>query len=126
MSELLRSGADKVAVNTAMIHRPELISEMTSLWFSMCRFVDRSKRKEENKWEVYTDNGREKTGLCLDEAHAVKLGAGEILLTSSLRRTRKGFDIELVKQVVSMVNVPLITVVEWDVNHMVQVVQGVC
>ena len=45
VSELLRSGADKVAVNTAAVHRPELISEIASLWFSMCRFVDRSKKK---------------------------------------------------------------------------------
>ena len=89
-----------------------------------------AKRKEENKWEVYTDNGREKTGLCvLEWAHtAVKLGAGEILLTSiDQEGTRKGFDIELVKQVVSVVNVPLIASGGMgDVNHGASCQKGVC
>ncbi len=128
VSEILRSGADKVAVNTAAVHRPELISDIASRYGSQCAVLSiEAKRLETNGWEVYTDNGREKTGLCVLEwaRTAVQLGAGEILLTSiDQEGTRKGFDIELVKEVVSRVNVPVIASGGMgNVEHMLEVVK---
>lgn len=109
---LLRSGADKVAVNTAAIANPELIRQISKRFGSQCMVLSiEAKQVGEGKWEAYTDNGRERTGLDVVEwaRRAVELGAGEILLTSVDREgTRKGFDQALVKAVASTVPVPVI------------------
>lgn len=111
-SNLLRSGADKVAINTAAINQPKLISEISRKFGSQCMVLSiQAKQIADNKWEAYTDNGREKTGLDVVEwaKKAVDLGAGEILLTSIDREgTRKGFDINLVRSVTSEVSVPIV------------------
>lgn len=109
---LLRSGADKVAINTAAIARPELISEVARRFGSQAMVLSiEAKQIAPGKWEAYTDNGREKTGRDVIEwvRHGVELGAGEILLTSVDREgTRKGFDLDLVKAVSAAVSVPVI------------------
>ena len=109
---MLRSGADKVAINTAAIARPELISEVSNRFGSQCMVLSvEAKRTGPKTWEAYTDNGREHTGLDVVEwiERAVKLGAGEVLLTAvDQEGTRKGLDIELMRAVNARVAVPVI------------------
>jgi cyclase len=109
---LLRAGADKVAINTAAIRTPELISEMAATFGSQCMVLSiEAKRSPRGGWEAYTDNGREHTGLDAIEwaKRGEQLGAGEILLTSIDREgTRKGFDIDLIKSASDAVNLPII------------------
>ena len=109
---ILRSGADKVAINTAAVNRPELISEISRKFGSQAMVLSiEAKKISEGKWEAYTDNGREKTGLDVIQwaSRGVELGAGEILLTSvDQEGTRKGFDNELIRQVRRIVSVPVI------------------
>jgi len=110
--DALRSGAEKVAVNTAAIHEPELLSAIAQRFGSQCITLSiEAKQRSQNKWEAYTENGRERTGLDVIEwaKKGVSLGAGEILLTSvDQEGTRKGFDADLVRAVSSAVNVPVI------------------
>jgi len=110
--QILRAGADKVAVNTAAVTNPELISEIANSFGRQCMVLSiEAKQVAINRWEVYTDNGREQTGLDVVEwvKRGVDLGAGEVLLTSVDREgTRKGFDIDLVRAVSSEVAVPVI------------------
>ena len=109
---LLRAGADKVAINTAAVKRPELITEMAKTFGSQCMVLSiEAKRNPGSGWEAYTDNGREHTGFdVIDWARrGASLGAGEILITSVDREgTRKGFDIDLVRSVTSAVDIPVI------------------
>jgi cyclase len=109
---ILRSGADKVAVNTEAVAKPQLITDIARRFGSQCMVLSiEAKQIGPNRWEVYTDNGRELTGLDVIEwvKHGVAMGAGEILLTSVDREgTRKGFDIALVKAVSAEVAVPVI------------------
>jgi cyclase len=112
ISTLLRAGADKVALNTAAIARPELISEAADRFGSQCIVVSiEAKHVGQNRWECFSDNGRERTGVDVLEwaERAQKLGAGEILLTSVDREgTKKGFELPLVKAVSEIVSTPLI------------------
>jgi imidazole glycerol-phosphate synthase subunit HisF len=109
---ILRSGADKVAINTAAIARPELISDVAQHFGSQAMVLSiEAKAVGTEAWEVYTDNGRERTGrdVLSWAQEAVERGAGEILLTSVDREgTRKGFEIELVRKVRDVVSVPVI------------------
>ncbi len=111
-TEILRAGADKVAVNTAAVGSPQLITDIARRFGSQCMVLSiEAKQVGLDRWEVYTDNGRERTGLDVIEwvKRGVKMGAGEILLTSVDREgTRKGFDIALVKAVSAEVAVPVI------------------
>lgn len=125
---LLRAGADKVAVNTAAVRRPELIAEVARRFGTQCMVLSvEAKRGAPGRWEAYTDNGREHTGLdVVDWARrGVELGAGEILLTSVDRDgTGKGFDVELVRAVSSAVNVPVIASGGMgNAQHLVRVVR---
>ena len=109
---LLRVGADKVAVNTAAVARPELITEIATRFGSQCMVVSiEAKNTMPGEWEAYTDNGREKTGLDVVEwaKRCEELGAGEILLTSIDREgTRKGFEVDLIAAVSTTVSIPVI------------------
>jgi imidazole glycerol-phosphate synthase subunit HisF len=109
---ILRAGADKIGINTEATKRPELIQEVSRKFGAQCMVLSiEAKRVAPGRWEVYTDNGREKTGLDVIEwvQRGVELGAGEILLTSvDQEGTREGFDIELVKSVTAVVSVPVI------------------
>lgn len=110
--EVLRAGADKVGINTAATKRPELITEVSRKFGSQCMVLSiEAKRVDGGRWEAYTDNGRERTGLDVVEwaKRGVELGAGEILLTSVDREgTREGFDTELIAAVAAHVPVPVI------------------
>lgn len=109
---ILRCGADKVAVNTAAVKNPQLVAEIANTLGSQCMVLSIEAKKTANdEWEVYTDNGREKTGIDVVEwaKSASSLGAGEILLTSvDQEGTRKGFDNDLVRAVTSEVRIPVI------------------
>lgn len=109
---ILRSGADKIAINTAAVSNPVLISEVAYKFGSQSMVVSiEAKLISHDRWEVYTDNGRERTGMDVVEwvQRAVSLGAGEVLLTSVDREgTRRGFDLDLIQQVCSSVSVPVI------------------
>lgn len=108
----LRCGADKVAINTAAIARPELISDVAQRFGSQCMVLSvEAKRTGPDHWEAYTDNGRERTGLDVVDwiSRAVDLGAGEVLLTAvDQEGTRKGLDIQLLQAVNARVRVPVI------------------
>lgn len=112
VKELLRSGADKVAVNTAAVQRPELLTEIAMRFGSQCLVVSiQAKRTTQGSWEAYTDGGREHSGRDVVEwaVEAQELGAGEILLTSIDREgTQKGFDRELIREVSDAVRIPVI------------------
>jgi imidazole glycerol-phosphate synthase subunit HisF len=125
---LLRAGADKVAINTAAVGRPKLIMEVAQRFGSQCMVLSiEAKRAAAGRWEAYTDNGREHTGLDVVEwaQRGVELGAGEILLTSVDREgTGAGFDVDLVRAVSEAVNVPLIASGGFGrADHMVEVVR---
>jgi imidazole glycerol-phosphate synthase subunit HisF len=111
-TNILRCGADKVAINTAAVANPKLISNISRYFGSQCMVLSiEAKQLGPDQWEVYTDNGRERTGLdVIDWAKkGVDLGAGEILLTSVDREgTRKGFDTPLIRAVTQEVSVPVI------------------
>lgn len=112
VGELLRAGADKVAINTAAVKRPELISEVSRRFGAQCMVLSiEAKRQSPGRWEIYTDSGREASGIDAVEwaRRGVALGAGEILLTSiDAEGTRKGFDTELVQAISAAVDVPVI------------------
>lgn len=110
--QLLRCGADKVAINTAATKNPALISEIARRFGSQCVVLSiEAKRAANGRWEVMTDNGREHTEMDVVDwaCNGEEFGAGEILLTSiDQEGTRKGFDLELVKQVSESVSIPVI------------------
>lgn len=112
VSTMLHSGADKVAINTAAIARPQLITEVAHRFGAQCMVLGiEAKRVAPGRWEAYTDNGREKTGRDVVQwvCEAVERGAGEVLLTSvDQEGTRKGFDMPLLQAVCATVNVPVI------------------
>ncbi len=109
---LLRAGADKVAINTAAIKEPELIRQLSDVWGSSTIVLSIEAKKTGNaKWEAYTDNGRERTGLDVVQwaETGAKLGAGEIFITSiDQEGTKKGFDYELVAGITRNVDIPVI------------------
>lgn len=125
--DLLRAGADKVAINTAAVARPTLIQEVSRRFGSQCMVLSvEAKRQGPHHWEVYTDCGRERSGLDVLAwiPRAIELGAGEILLTSiDQEGTRKGFDIELVRAVAAVSSVPVIASGGMgSMDHMIDVV----
>jgi cyclase len=109
---LLRAGADKVAVNTAAVARHQLVAELAAEFGAQCVVVAIDARAAAGgSWEVYTHGGRKPTGLDAVSwaAEAVRLGAGEILLTSMDRDgTKDGFDLALTRAVAGAVDVPVI------------------
>ena len=110
--QLLRVGADKIAVNTGAIKKPELITEIAKKLGKQCVVASiEAKKKSENNWEAYMDSAREPTGMNVMEwaKRLVELGAGELLVTSVDKDgTRKGFDVELIKEIKKIVNIPVI------------------
>jgi imidazole glycerol-phosphate synthase subunit HisF len=113
---LLRSGADKVSINTAAVNRRGFVREAAEKFGDQCVVVAIDARKvsksgEPDRWEIFTHGGRKPTGIdAVDYAQeVVALGAGEILLTSMDRDgTRLGFDIGLTRAVADAVVVPVI------------------
>jgi len=111
--EILREGADKVAVNSAAIKRPELIKEAAQKFGSQCVVlaIDAKKRTNADGWTIYLNGGRVDTGIDAIEwaKKGEELGAGEILLTSMDKDgTKSGFDIELTRAIADAVGIPVI------------------
>ena len=108
---MLRAGADKVSVNTAAVSRPEFVREASRHFGAQCIVVAIDAKKNGDKWDVYTHGGRNNSGLdALEFAKKMEdSGAGELLVTSMDRDgTQIGYDIDLMKKISSMVNIPLI------------------
>ena len=110
--KVLRAGADKVALNTATIGRPELVREAAEQFGSSAIVVSiEAMKKPDGRYEAFTDNGRERTGLDAIEwaVYAAELGAGELLVTSIAQEgTGKGYDVSLTSQVSAAVTVPVV------------------
>ncbi|KAA5831199.1 imidazole glycerol phosphate synthase subunit HisF [Saccharopolyspora hirsuta] len=118
INRLLRAGADKVSLNTAAIARPELLSEASQRFGAQCvvlsvdaRRVPEGGQPTASGYEVTTHGGRRGTGICAVEwaARGQQLGVGEILLNSmDADGTKSGFDLEMIRAVRAVVDVPLI------------------
>ena len=110
--DLLRNGADKVALNTAAINHPPLLSQLASRFGSQAVVVSvEAQQIAPGRWEALTDNGRERTGRDVLEwvVQATQMGAGEVLVTSVDREgTRSRFDTDLVSRVTTLVRTPVI------------------
>lgn len=111
--EILREGADKVAVNSAAIQNPQLISEAAEKFGSQCVVVaiDAKRRADGSGWNIFKNGGRVDMGIDAVEwaVQAAKLGAGEILLTSmDCDGTKDGYDLSLTRMVSENVPVPVI------------------
>jgi len=108
---LLEAGADKVSVNTAAVHRPEILSNIAEHFGRQCTVLAIDAARRDGRFEVLIKGGREGTGIGAIEwaRQAVERGAGEILLTSWDRDgTREGYDLELIRKVADAVRVPVI------------------
>ncbi len=110
--EIFRSGADKVAINTAAVKDPSLLNKLSEEFGSQSIVLSiEAKKISDNNWEVFIENGRERTGVSVLNwvKECEKYGIGEILLTSvDNEGTKKGFDIELLNKVTSLTNIPII------------------
>ena len=108
----LRVGADKVAINTAAIAAPDFLGEAARTFGSQCIVLSvQAKKRPNGTWEAYTDNARERSHRDVMDwvVEAERLGAGEILLTSVDREGgRRGFDLELIREVHRRVRIPVI------------------
>ncbi|MDB5714097.1 MAG: hisF [Sphingomonadales bacterium] len=108
---LLLAGADKVAVNSAAVARPELVADIAERFGSQCVVASVDARRVGDGWEVFTHGGRKATGIDAI-AHAIRLaelGAGELLVTSMDRDgTRDGYDLELTRTIADAVAIPVI------------------
>ncbi len=111
---ILRAGADKVSVNSAAIHNPDIINEAAYKFGSQCvvTAIDAKRRDDPSKgWDVYINGGRINTGIDAVKwaVEANKRGAGEILLTSmDCDGVKKGYDLELTRAVSENVSIPVI------------------
>jgi cyclase len=124
---LLLAGADKVAVNSAAVARPELVADIAAKFGSQCMVasVD-ARRVAPGKWEIFTHGGRKPTGIDAVR-HAVKLaefGAGELLVTSmDGDGTQAGYDLELTRTIADAVSVPVVA--SGGVGKLQHLVEGV-
>jgi len=112
INNALRSGADKVAINTYAVRRPEFLSEAAKEFGSQCvvLYIE-AKKQQDGSYEAYTDGGREHSGIDAVELakRAIDLGAGEILVTSVDRDgTRRGYDLDLIKQITTFSPIPVV------------------
>ncbi|MDP3900335.1 MAG: imidazole glycerol phosphate synthase cyclase subunit [bacterium] len=109
---ILRAGADKVAINTYAVKDPTFITEAAKTFGSQCIVGSiEAQRVADHRWEVFTDNGREHTGLdaVAWARRLALLGAGELLVTSiDQEGTTRGYETELIAQIASSVNIPVI------------------
>ena len=111
INKLLNCGADKVSINTAAVENPKVVLESSKKFGSQCIVVAIDAKKNGDMWEIFTHGGRNNSGLDALE-YAKKMedsGAGELLVTSMDRDgTQKGYDVDLMNNIASKVNIPLI------------------
>ena len=123
---LLLAGADKIAVNSAAVTRPEVVAEIAQKMGSQCVVASIDARKTAHGWEIFTHGGRQATGIDA-VAHAIRLaelGAGELLVTSmDGDGTRGGYDLELTRTIADAVSVPVIA--SGGVGSLAHLVEGV-
>jgi cyclase len=123
---LLLAGADKVAVNSAAVARPEVVADIAARFGSQCVVASVDARRTGNRWEIFTHGGRKPTGIDALE-HAVRLaelGAGELLVTSMDRDgTRDGYDLALTRAIADAVNIPVVA--SGGVGNLDHLVDGV-
>ncbi|MGP7795300.1 imidazole glycerol phosphate synthase subunit HisF [Sphingomonas sp. CLY1604] len=108
---LLLAGADKVAVNSAAVARPEVVADIAERFGSQCCVASVDARRVGEGWEVFTHGGRRPTGIdaVAHALHLAELGAGELLVTSMDRDgTRSGYDLDLVRAIADRVSVPVV------------------
>ena len=107
----LNSGADKVAINSAIVNNPELVNEISNIYGSQILVASIEAKQKNNNWEVFINNGREPTGInVINWAKELeRRGIGELLVTSIDKEgTQRGFDLELYSSLGKEVNVPII------------------
>jgi imidazole glycerol-phosphate synthase subunit HisF len=127
---LLLAGADKVAVNSAAVARPELVADIAERFGSQCVVGSVDARRvddpERIRWEIFTHGGRRATGIDA-VGHALnlaQLGAGELLVTSMDRDgTRDGYDLELTRAIADAIDIPVIA--SGGVGNLAHLVEGV-
>lgn len=123
---LLLAGADKVAVNSAAVARPEVVADIAARFGSQCVVASVDARRTSDRWEIFTHGGRNPTGIDALE-HAVKLaelGAGELLVTSMDRDgTRDGYDLALTRAIADAVHIPVVA--SGGVGNLEHLVEGV-
>jgi cyclase len=109
--ELLLAGADKVAVNSAAVSRPEVVADIAEKMGCQCIVASVDARRQGDHWEIFTHGGRRPTGIDAVE-HAIqlaRLGAGELLVTSmDGDGTQAGYDLELTRTIADAVSVPVV------------------
>ena len=106
----LKAGADKVAINTAAVRDPDFIEDAAKIFGSHCIIGSVEAKSHGGSWEVYTESGREKSGLNVVDwcKRLEKLRVGEILIASvGMEGTRKGFDVKLVEEVQQATHYPV-------------------
>jgi cyclase len=111
IEELLKSGADRVSINTSAVQNPRFIEESAKRFGSQCIVVAIDAKREGRSWKVYTHGGRKNAGIDAIEwaKKAADLGAGEILLTSmDADGTKRGYDLELIEKTTSYLKIPVI------------------
>ena len=123
---LLLAGADKVAVNSAAVARPEVVSDIAARMGSQCVVASVDARWSHDHWEIFTHGGRRATGIDAVD-HAIKLaelGAGELLVTSmDGDGTQRGYDLKLTRRIADAVSVPVIA--SGGVGTLKHLVEGV-
>ena len=123
---LLLAGADKVAVNSAAVTRPELVGEIAAKFGSQCVVASVDARRVGEGWEVFTHGGRRATGIDALEhaARLAELGAGELLVTSmDGDGTQRGYDLALTRAIADAVPVPVVA--SGGVGTLEHLVEGV-
>ncbi|MGO1305261.1 MAG: imidazole glycerol phosphate synthase subunit HisF, partial [Sphingomonas parapaucimobilis] len=108
---LLLAGADKVAVNSAAVSRPEVVSDIAERFGSQCCVASVDARRTSGGWEVFTHGGRRATGIdaVVHALRLAELGAGELLVTSMDRDgTRGGYDLDLIRTIADRTSVPVV------------------
>ena len=108
---LLLAGADKIAVNSAAVARPEIVADIAERFGSQCCVASVDARRSGDGWEVFTNGGRRATGIdaVAHALHLAELGAGELLVTSMDRDgTRDGYDLALVRAIADRTAVPVV------------------
>ena len=126
INKLLNFGADKVSINTAAVQNANVVIESSKKFGSQCIVVAIDAKKNGDKWDVYTHGGRNNSGLdALEFAKKMEeSGAGELLVTSMDRDgTQIGYDVDLMKKISSIVNIPLIA--SGGVGNLDHMVEGI-